>query len=81
MGQLALLKQGLFSGSRLSPEISVGDQPPLVCIEVGGGVGLGLGAASYLCFLLQEMEEASLEPGTVNAGLSSGSRPQRGGSC
>lgn len=31
--------------------------------------------------MLQEMEEASLEPGTVNAGLSSGFCPQWGGSC
>lgn len=76
-----MLKQDLLSGSKLSPEISVDDQPPLIHMEVGGGVGLGLRAASYLCFLLQEMEEASLEPGTVNAGLSSGFHPQRGGSC
>lgn len=76
-----MIKQGLLSGSRLSPEIPVGGQPPLVSIKVGDGVGLSLVSVSYLCFLLQEMEEASLEPGTVNAGLSSGFRPQWGGSC
>ena len=76
MGQLALIKQGLLSGSGLSPEIPVCGQPPLLSMKVGDGVGLSLGAVSYLCFLLQEMEEASLEPGTVNAGLSSGFCPQ-----
>lgn len=70
-----MLKQDLFTGCRLSPKILVGDQPLLVGMKVGDRVGLTLGAASYLCFLLQEVEEASLEPGTVNAGLSSGFCP------
>lgn len=39
---IALYKQRHPPGSKLSPEVLVGGQPPLVPMKVGGGVGLGL---------------------------------------
>lgn len=62
--------QGLPCASRATPlgphdpRSPRGGQPPLVSVKAMMGWGWAW-AASHFCFLLQEMEEAALEPGTV----------------